>query len=76
MSDWEVLFKYPGGGEMYKLDSVIAERVKELRLGLNGSRSHSWRALSIQVTGFECQMTGSDLCKAAMGTLGEEWEDG
>ena len=75
MSDWRVLFEYSSGSKMYELDPVIAQRVKELRLGL-GCNVHTWRASALRVTGFECQMTGQDLCKAAMGTLGEEWEDG
>lgn len=58
----------------YKLDLVIAQRIKELRLGLNGCNEHSWRALAMTVTGYEDQITGIDLCRLAMWTLGEEWE--
>jgi hypothetical protein len=59
----------------YKLDPTIAKRIKELKLGLNGCNKHSWRALAIQVTGYECQQTGSDLCRLAQWTLGETWDD-
>lgn len=58
----------------FQLDPVIALRIKELRLGHNGNRVHSWRALAIKVTGYECQMTGSDLERLAQWTLGEDWE--
>lgn len=59
----------------YKLDVIIANRIKELRLGLNGNKQHSYRALAIQVNGVECQMTGQDLCRLAEWTLNEEWND-
>ena len=59
----------------YKLDKAVANRVKELRLGLNGSKISSWRVISISVTGIECQMTGKDLCRLTQWTLGEEWDD-
>lgn len=73
--DWE---SQPWGSTTaYKLDPVIAQRIKELRLGLNGCRIHSWRALALRVTGFEDQMTGSELERLAQWTLGdsdEEWD--
>lgn len=75
MSDWEILHTYPTGYHMYKIDPTIAQRIKELRLGLGVENRHSWRALSIRITGFECQMTGKDLCQAAMLTLGENWNE-
>lgn len=59
----------------YKLDHVIAYRIKELRLGLNGCNEHSWRAISILITGKEDGYTGQQLCRLAQWTLGEEWED-
>ena len=58
-----------------KLDPVIAQRIKELCLGLNGERRHSWRVLAMKVTGYECQLTGSDLESIAQWTLGENWDD-
>lgn len=64
-----------GASIQHKLDSVIANRIKELKLGLNGERQHSWRALSQKVSGYECQITGSDLCNIAQWTLGEEWNE-
>lgn len=57
----------------YQLDLIIAQRIKELKLGLNGCKIHSWRALAREVTGYECQMTGNDLERLAMWTLNEEW---
>lgn len=61
----------PVGGTLeYKLDPVIARRVKELKLGIGGN-VHSWRALAIRVTGYEDQMTGSDLERLACWTLNE-----
>lgn len=64
-----------GNSVEYKLDPVIARRVMELKLGLNGCRQHSWRALAIQVAGVECQMTGKDLHRLAEWTLGSEWPE-
>lgn len=58
-----------------KLDLVIAQRIKELRLGLDGSKRHSYRALAIKCTGIEDQHTGSHLCQLAQYTLKEEWID-
>jgi hypothetical protein len=59
----------------FKLDPVVAQRIKELRLGLNGSPVCSWRVIAIRVTGHEDQMTGSELCRLAQWTLGEEWDE-
>ena len=56
----------------YQLDPVIAQRIKELRLGLKGCNVHSWRALALRVTGFEDQMTGSDLESLACWSLPDE----
>ena len=56
----------------FKLDPVIAKRIKDLKLGINGCRRHSWRALAIKVTGYDDQMTGSDLERLACWTLGQE----
>lgn len=56
------------------MDPFIARRIKDMRLGLNGRNVHSWRAVSIRVTGRECQMTGKELCQIAQEVLGEEWE--
>lgn len=61
-----------GDSVEYKLDLVIAQRVKELKLGLNGCRRHSGRALAIQVTGMECQHTGKELSRLSQWTLQEE----
>jgi len=73
MLDWPSR-KIGDDGTEYQLDPVIAQRIKELKLGLNGCRRHSWRALAIKVCGFECQMTGSELSRLAQWTLGEEWD--
>lgn len=59
----------------YQLDLTIAQRIKELRLGLNGMNMHSWRAIAIECTGYEDQMTGKDLCRLAAWTLGEDWDE-
>jgi hypothetical protein len=56
----------------YKLHPTVAKLIKELRCGLNGNGKHSWRAIAIKIVGFECQMTGKDLCRIAKWTLGEE----
>lgn len=69
MIDWPS--RPVGGTDEYQLDHVIARRVKELKLGLNGCNVHSWRALAIKVTGYEDQMTGSDLERLACWTLAE-----
>jgi len=72
MIDWP---SRPCGESLqYKLDPIIAQRVKELRLGLNGNRVHSWRALACKVIGWECQHTGSELETLAQWTLDEHWE--
>ena len=72
---WEYYERISDKYREYKLDPIIANRIKELRLGLNGCGSHSWRALAIRVTGYEDQMTGSDLEKLAEWTLDEEFSD-
>ena len=61
----------------YKMHPDVAQLVKKMRLGLAGYRRHSWRALSVQITGYECQKSGEQLEKTAAWTLGEEvaeWE--
>jgi hypothetical protein len=62
------------GYREYQLDLIIAKRIKELYLGLEGTNRHSSRAIAIAVTGFECQMTGQDLVRLAEWTLDEEWD--
>jgi len=59
----------------YKLHPDVAKLVKELRLGLNGNGRHSWRAVAIKITGFECQLTGKELCRLAQWTLDEDWDE-
>jgi hypothetical protein len=51
----------------YELDKQIAERIVEL------SKTHTWRALAVKVTGVECQMMGQDLSRLAHWTLGLDW---
>ncbi len=60
-------FTHPDGHTWreYQLDPLIARRVKELKA------TCSWRALAILVTGYDDQMTGSDLERLACWTLGE-----
>lgn len=59
----------------YKLHPTVARLVKELRLGLNGERRHTYRALSRQISGYECQKSGEILERLAIWTLGDKEED-
>ena len=56
----------------YKMDPKIARIILDMKDGLNGCRLHSWRALSIEVTGMEDQIMGQELERIARWTLGEE----
>lgn len=58
----------------FPLDSVIAMRIMELRLGLNENSRHTWKAISIAVCGYECQMNGKELCRLAKWSLGTQWK--
>ena len=73
------VYKLADGGEMveYELHPTVARLVKDLRLGLNGERRHTYRALSRQISGYECQKSGEILERLAIWTLGEteeEWD--
>lgn len=72
----EKLRTYQAGQlKMYEIDKVIANRIKQLILGLDGEPRHTWRALAIRIVGYECQITGKDLSQVAQFTLKEDWDD-
>ena len=60
------------GYREYMLDPDIAQAIIDRREGNGDFNTHTWRALSIAITGFECQQTGSELEKLARWTLGLE----
>jgi len=50
----------------YHMDPTVARLVLDLK------QRCTWRKLSIEVTGYECQKTGQDLERIARWTLGIE----
>jgi len=61
------------GYREYVIDKDIAQLIWNKHVGI-GCNIHTYRALSIAVTGFDCQMTGQDLVKAAVRALDKEGE--